>query len=121
MDTNWRASKDPQTIDGVKLLGLKMNRDLRGAVTEIYRQKWIDERMIKQINFSFATEKTLRGIHTHMRQWDFIVNVQGNMRFALVDFRRVSPTFMKTVMFDMDSAKLEAIIIPPGVGHGFYF
>ncbi len=112
---------DPESIDGVQLIDLKPNQDPRGAVTEIYRKSWTAERQAVQLNHSFAKGGTLRGLHTHLRQWDYIVNIRGGMRFALVDFREKSPTFMATVMFDLSAEELQAIIIPPGVGHGFYF
>ena len=64
---------------------------------------------------------TLRGLHLHRYNWDYVVVVSGAMKLGLIDLRAKSPTCDQSVMLSLDGDKPEVVRIPPGVGHGFYF
>lgn len=108
------------TIAGILLKDLQMHGDQRGSVTEILRINELDGRRIVQLNVSVAKPNVLRGVHVHNKQWDYIVVSAGKMFVALVDLRPGSPTKMQVNTLILDGEKLQALIIPPGIGHGFY-
>ncbi|NJK45463.1 MAG: hypothetical protein HC933_15375 [Pleurocapsa sp. SU_196_0] len=69
---------------------------------------------------SVPTE-VLRGVHVHIRHWDYLIVSAGSARIGLRDLRRTSTSFGRTAMLEVHGDALQAVIIPPGVAHGFYF
>jgi dTDP-4-dehydrorhamnose 3,5-epimerase len=59
----------------------------------------------------------LRGVHVHRRHVDYLTLVSGTMRIGLCDLRQESPTYRLGTALDITPS--EAILIPPGVAHGF--
>lgn len=103
-----------------ELIDLKMHKDNRGSVTEILHRSWLKGIDFEQANVSISTGKVLRGVHVHFKQWDCIVVPYGQMFVAMRDFRHGSPTQNQTFHLTLNAAKLQALRIPPGVGHGFF-
>jgi dTDP-4-dehydrorhamnose 3,5-epimerase len=60
-------------------------------------------------------------MHVHLRHTDYLVLVDGAMFLGLCDLRAHSPTFQARASIRLSDERLQAIEIPPGVAHGFYF
>jgi dTDP-4-dehydrorhamnose 3,5-epimerase len=106
--------------DGVELVDLSTHPDARGDLTELWRtdSSTID---IKQVNVVHSVPNVLRGVHVHLHHWDHLVVLDGRGLFALRDVRSGSPTDGLTTTVWLDGASPQAIVIPPGVAHGFWF
>ena len=63
---------------------------------------------------------SLRGVHWHNAHADFIAPVHGSVLVAAIDLRIGSPTEGRAELAMLDAAEPRAIVIPPGVGHGFF-
>lgn len=56
-----------------------------------------------------------------MRHADYLVLVEGRASIALVDLRNGSATRGMSVLLTVASQDPQALVIPPGVAHGFLF
>jgi len=112
---------DLELPDGVSLFKLKMNPDHRGKFTEIYRESWFDAPRPLQWNVVSSGANVLRGVHVHVDHSDYLILIQGRALFALRDLRRGSPTEGRVSLVEADGDRLQALVIPPGIAHGFYF
>jgi len=112
---------ETQTIPGVKLIHLRCVADDRGQFMETFRKDWFPERTweIVQSNRSDSAAGVLRGLHFHHHQVDYWHVVRGEIRVALADLRRTSPSFGKVEVIDMGQDKPSGLFIPVGVAHGF--
>jgi len=106
---------------GVKCLPFKTFFDERGSFTEIFRDEWHTGVFPKQWNVVHSRSRTLRGVHVHLKHWDYLIVIKGKMLLGLKDLRRKSSSFNLSVMPTLDSDDMCAWITPPGVAHGFYF
>jgi dTDP-4-dehydrorhamnose 3,5-epimerase len=106
---------------GVRLVLLHMHADDRGVFTELFRQSWFDELTPLQWNVVRSEPDVLRGVHVHLRHADYVTVVSGRALFGLCDLRPGSPTVNLRTLVEMDGRRLQALFIPPGVAHGFYF
>lgn len=123
-------SVEQVTDKGVVLALLKSTEahpDLRGQVTETYRESWFpDMPPIKQLVQSQSKANTLRGMHLHRRQWDCwrftaTADTTGWLDYSasmLVTVRLYDPT-TGAQQFVSCRGK-EVLAIPPGIAHGFY-
>jgi len=103
-----------------ELINLTMHGDARGSVTEILHKSWLNGLEVLQANVSISKGTVLRGVHVHIEQWDYIVVPYGKMFIAMRDFRPNSPTQNQSFYLTLNAKKLQALRIPPGVGHGFF-
>ncbi|MBI4883510.1 MAG: dTDP-4-dehydrorhamnose 3,5-epimerase family protein [Actinobacteria bacterium] len=107
-------------IDGVALLELTPRVDERGHLVEVFRTAWIPGVTPVQWNFVKSIAGTLRGVHCHIVHTDYLTVLEGHMLVGLHDLRPDSPTQNSSMMIDLTEAT-SAVVIPPGVAHGFYF
>jgi dTDP-4-dehydrorhamnose 3,5-epimerase len=104
-----------------------MHADDRGTFTELFRQSWFTDRCpmnplnLVQWNAVHSRANVLRGVHVHLRHADYVTVVSGHAVFGLCDLRPGSPTYALRAMFEIDGTNITAVMIPPGVAHGFYF
>ena len=111
----------PQTLPaGMLRTELQMHHDERGWLTEVFRVEWDTGMRPVQWNVVFSRLGTLRGFHVHLKHYDYLVVLKGEMVLGLKDLRIQSPTFGLSTMVTLSEENLEALMIPPGVGHGFY-
>ncbi len=107
--------------DGVRIIDLNMNHDVRGCFTELFREEWDVGTELVQWNFVRSAASVLRGVHVHFRHWDYLMVIGGVMHLGLYDLRAGSPTENKSSMVILSSEQLRAVFIPPGVAHGFFY
>ncbi len=58
-------------------------------------------------------------MHFHQRQWDLWVPAGGTLFAAVYDLRTGSPTEAAHDTVELDAATPQALLIPPGVAHGY--
>ena len=77
---------------------------------------------IKQANISQSQRGVIRGIHYSLApegQAKWVTCVNGGIRDVIVDIRPSSPTFGKSVFVELNGLDGRAVLIGPGLGHGF--
>jgi len=120
-DNHPRAirSRQAPVIEGVRVRGLVRHADERGSLTEVWRSDWPEFLKFGQASLTVNLPGVVRGWHWHRRQTDVIVVVQGRAVVALYDARTRSPTRGGVMEFTCDESALRAIVVPPGVYHGY--
>lgn len=108
-------------IEGVEVVDLRVHEDPRGTFVEFFRQSWIpSEHPALQGNLSRSRVGVLRGMHFHLRQWDYWFVVSGVAFVALADLRDGSPTERSVVTMRLSGEEPRGLFIPSGVAHGFF-
>jgi len=107
--------------DGAELLPLDPHDDHRGRFVEMFRQEWNTGLEPIQWNYVESAANVLRGVHLHPRHGDYLVVAMGRAQVGLRDLRKGSPTEDLATTFEMHGAEPMALIVPPGVAHGFWF
>lgn len=108
-------------IDGVTVRTLAMHPDDRGCFTEVFREEWDGDVDPIQWNVVRSVGSVLRGVHVHVTHSDYLVLLQGEAQVGLRDLRPHSPTAGMSTAIHLSGSNLQALTIPPGVAHGFYF
>jgi dTDP-4-dehydrorhamnose 3,5-epimerase len=106
---------------GVHLRELSPNEDDRGVFTELFRDSWKLDVAPVQWNLVRNGANVLRGVHVHHRHADYLTVVAGRATVGIADLRKDSPTVGVSAVVDLDADLPAALVIPPGVAHGFYF
>jgi dTDP-4-dehydrorhamnose 3,5-epimerase len=104
---------------GVRLMPLTTHSDSRGDLTEIIRNEWCETPPPEQWTVTRTGPNVMRGVHVHTRNWDYACVVKGEMIVGLHDLRSKQPT-VSSALLRLSGARLQALVIPPGVAHGFY-
>ena len=103
------------------VLDLESHADPRGSFTEIFRAAWPGTFNPVQWNYVRSEPHVLRGIHVHVRHHDYLILVHGRMQLYLHDVRPESGTSGRSCQLELGGDRLRAVVIPPGVAHGFYY
>lgn len=106
---------------GVRIRPLTMHRDFRGAFTEVFRDEWDAGMRPVQWNAVRSDPRVLRGVHVHLRHWDYLSLASGKASIGLRDLRSGSPTEGQALCIELSGDEMAALTIPPGVAHGFLF
>jgi dTDP-4-dehydrorhamnose 3,5-epimerase len=114
-------------ISGVRVEPMTLHTDDRGFFTELARlgSKGIAAEMIAdgrrqvQISTTLTYPGTIKAIHYHYHQTDLWTPIAGMLQVFLYDMRRNSPTFGLINTLYVGLLRPWALLIPPGVGHGY--
>jgi len=114
-------------IDGAIIIEPDVFGDNRGWFMESYSEKKFKELGIDcnfvQDNRSFSAEKgIIRGMHCQINstvQAKLITCLKGEIRDVIVDVRKGSPTYMKSVSVILTEENKKFFFIPRGCLHGF--
>ena len=106
---------------GVLLQPLDPREDDRGTFTELFRNSWPLEVRPAQWNVVRSLPHVLRGVHAHWRHADYLTVVAGRATIGLHDLRDGSATDGLGATVELSSDRAAALVVPPGVAHGFYF
>ena len=112
---------DTQNINGVKILNLTKYDDSRGSLFEMYRNEWITKKQPIQWNIVHSKPNVIRGFHVHPNHADYLVCASGKFTIKMRDLRTKSSTYLQFQEVTLNSENPSALVIPPGVGHGFEF
>jgi dTDP-4-dehydrorhamnose 3,5-epimerase len=101
--------------------------DVRGwfetqFITVMFQQITGQSCTLEQLNYSFSTIGTLRGLHIQLDppQAKLIKVLSGVIYDVIVDLRFDSVTFGEWEGITMDAARSELRWVPEGFAHGFY-
>ena len=117
----------PLGIDGAWLIEARTYPDERGLFREWYVND-LDEFSsvpnfeIKQANTSISSKGVIRGIHysnVQDGQSKLVTCTFGSILDAIVDLRKDSKTFGKSVTVELNSNTGKSIFITSGLGHAF--
>ena len=106
---------------GVERIPLTPHRDERGVFTEVFRGSWDLDVSPAQWNIVSSGGNVLRGVHGHWRHADYLLVAHGRATIGLHDLRAESVTSGLGTTVELAGHQPEALVIPPGVAHGFYF
>lgn len=107
--------------EDVHIRCLQPHADERGVLTEIFREEWAVGCDAVQWNLVHSAARVLRGVHVHTEHHDYVVVVGGVLVLGLHDMRPHSHSRGRSWVVTLDAATPTAVVIPPGVCHGFYF
>jgi dTDP-4-dehydrorhamnose 3,5-epimerase len=108
-------------IPGVRTVQLTPNWDERGAFTEVHRVDWATGCEPQQWSLDHSRAGTFRGMHAHRERFDYVTPVWGRLVVGLYDARIDSPSTGSSAIISVSHADGVALILPPGVAHGFYY
>ncbi|MFC0183180.1 dTDP-4-dehydrorhamnose 3,5-epimerase [Pseudarcicella hirudinis] len=103
------------------LVFLKESEDERGSFTEIFQKDWGTVLNPVQWSLVRSEQNVLRGMHLHLRHDEYFCLIEGHCLVGLKDMRPESPTYGKSVLYELHGSELSALIFPRGVIHGWYF
>jgi len=114
-------------IPGVVVLKPRRFGDDRGYFTEAYNDRAFKaagiDTLFVQDNHSFSkTKGTIRGMHFQappFAQAKLVRAITGRVLDVVVDIRKGSPTFGRSVSAELTSEGGEQIFVPAGFLHGF--
>lgn len=108
-------------IEGVVFKPLGRFDDERGWLIELFRQDELDQADYPVMAYVSQTLPGVsRGPHEHTDQTDYLAFVgPADFMLYLWDARRDSPTFGNQSATLLGESKMQAVVIPPGVVHGY--
>ena len=117
---------EEQILEKVLLFKPDMHKDERGYFFESFKESIFEENgyniRFVQDNEAFSKYSgTLRGLHYQLRkpQAKLLHVVSGAIKDVVVDIRKGSPDFGKSIMINLNSASHNMIYIPEGFAHGY--
>ena len=117
----------PVGIEGAWLAESAVQSDDRGYFLEWFKSAEVLEKTgfdfsVKQANISLSNQGVIRGIHYSLAvggQAKWVSCLSGSIIDVVVDIRQESPTYKKVEYFDLKAGDGKALLIGPGLGHGF--
>ncbi len=116
----------PTIFPEVLLIEPTVHADARGAFFESYNARAFGQATglcpdFVQDNQSVSVANTVRGLHYQVGQpqGKLVRAVKGAVFDVVVDMRRASPTFGKSLSVVLSDSNRRQLWIPPGFAHGF--
>jgi dTDP-4-dehydrorhamnose 3,5-epimerase len=117
----------PLELDGVFLITPKRFPDGRGFFSEIWKRDALESAGLKfdfiQDNYSYSAEAgVVRGLHFQtppFAQTKLVMVLRGEVFDAVIDLRKASPTFGRTLTVELSDENGHQLLIPKGFAHGF--
>lgn len=108
-------------IEGVIVRNLNKNVDDRGYLIETFRIDRLPENVHPEMSYiSYTKPGVARGPHEHIKQTDIFCFIgSGTFKIKLWDNRQESSTYGKVMEMIGGQDNLIAIVVPPGVVHGY--
>ena len=113
------------TLPGVLLVEPRRFSDARGSFFEVWKEdRYVGAGIVGpfvQDNVSHSVRGTLRGLHFQepSGQGKLVQALHGAVYDVVVDVRRGSPTFGRSLGVVLDAETGKQLWIPPGFAHGF--
>jgi dTDP-4-dehydrorhamnose 3,5-epimerase len=115
----------PLALPGVALIEHRVFEDARGAFFESWNARTfaavgIAAQFVQQ-NVSTSRRWVLRGLHYQIphTQGKLVRVLAGAIFDVVVDLRRSSAAFGRTLAVELDAAHTQSLWVPPGFAHGF--
>lgn len=110
-----------QLPHGMTIFPLPHFPDERGSLTEICRESWLGEVAPVQWNCVRSKAGVMRGMHVHLRYYEYYAVMAGSLMVGFQDTRHGSPTLGLTGVFTIRAEDNLAVSSAPGILHGLYF
>ena len=114
-----------QPLPGVLLLEHQVFNDARGGFLESWNERsfaaaGIAARFVQE-NVSLSRRWVLRGLHYQIRrtQGKLVRVLTGAIYDVIVDLRRSSPAFGRSLTVALEADRHGSLWVPPGCAHGF--
>jgi len=115
----------PLALPGVLLIEHKLFADPRGAFFESWNERdfatvGIDQRFVQE-NVSVSKRHVLRGLHYQLpqSQGKLVRVLAGKIFDVVVDLRRSSASFGRSLNITLDAEEQRSLWVPVGFAHGF--
>jgi dTDP-4-dehydrorhamnose 3,5-epimerase len=115
----------PLALPGVLLIEHKLFADPRGAFFESWNERsfaaaGIEVRFVQE-NVSLSRRHVLRGLHYQVSQAQgkLVRVLAGKIFDVVVDLRRSSASFGRSLNVTLDAEAQRSLWVPPGFAHGF--
>ena len=115
----------PLSLPGAVLIEPTVYGDMRGAFFEAWNERdfaasGIEARFVQE-NVSVSRRHVLRGLHYQVSQVQgkLIRVLAGAVFDVIVDLRRSSPSFGRSLSVQLDAREPRSLWVPPGFAHGF--
>jgi dTDP-4-dehydrorhamnose 3,5-epimerase len=113
-------------IEGLLLFQPRIFRDDRGHFFESYSEKvfqpYLKEERFVQDNESLSKKNVVRGLHFQKppyAQGKLVRVIKGSVIDVVVDIRKSSPTYGKSISVELSEENKSIFWIPKGFAHGF--
>jgi dTDP-4-dehydrorhamnose 3,5-epimerase len=106
---------------GVSIVSFEAHDDERGRFTEVFREEWGTGVAPVQWNVVRTRAGVMRGVHVHVEHVDYLMALEGRASIGLRDLRNGSDTEGLATIVELSPDEPRALVIPPGVAHGFLF
>ena len=102
------------------LINNKSFKDRRGYFKELLLEKNLKKKFPFLV-MSFSKKNVIRGLHLQTRnaQGKFISVIKGKIFDVVIDLRKKSKTYGKSMSVVLSEKNSKSIFIPPGFAHGF--
>ncbi len=102
------------------LINNKSFKDKRGYFKELLLEKNLKKKFPFLV-MSFSKKNVIRGLHlqTKNSQGKFISVIKGKIFDVVIDLRKKSKTYGKSMSVVLSEKNSKSIFIPPGFAHGF--
>jgi len=117
--------KIPTSIPDIFIIEPKVFSDSRGFFFESYSRRDMERIGIRddfvQDNQSCSAKGVVRGLHFQNRhpQGKLVRVLRGSLYDVVVDIRKQSPTFGKSIGFEVSAHDFRMVWVPVGFAHGF--
>ena len=108
-----------RVIAGVEQRDLAPHGDMRGSLTEMFRPDFLPF-PLPQWNLFYSNANAMRGMRLHCHRTDYVVVIDATVLVGLHDLRANSGSAGASMLVELCSTKTCALVIPPGIAHGFY-
>jgi len=111
-------------ISGLVTLEVFQFEDFRGSFTKIFSEDTFQYgiKNLDEIYYSISNKDVIRGMHFQMppfENYKLVHVIRGSIEDVVLDLRKESQTYLQTSKFELNDKNKLAIIIPPGIAHGF--
>jgi dTDP-4-dehydrorhamnose 3,5-epimerase len=116
---------EKQAFEGVYLIQPNVHKDNRGYFFESFRHSVLFKNTNKEFvqdNEAFSEHaNVIRGLHYQIdyEQCKLIHVATGRIKDVIVDIRKDSPSFGKSLSFNLDSENHHMLFVPEGFAHGY--
>lgn len=113
-------------IEGVFIIENFNSSDDRGSFTKTYHNEFFEESgfctNFKESYFSISKKNVIRGMHFQLPPYDhekLVYVAKGEVVDVILDMRKKSDTFGKTISIVLNDNNHRSVYIPKGLAHGF--
>lgn len=118
--------KEHEDIKDIKIIDNFNAGDNRGEFVKIYNDDVFNDcgiqMQIQEIFYSVSHKNVIRGMHFQIPPYDhdkLVHIIAGSVKDVIVDLRKESATYQKSICIELNAGKKQAVYIPRGFAHGF--